>query len=134
MPNQNVDEDEKMGLKLILLGNDNNLNNRLHEQTGIPWLDVERMERCSVEAFKAVHNMSSTNVNNMFPVADFRRSTRASSVINFRPPVTRTKFGDNNLPNRCDVYWRAIPGPVKSLDKLLTFKSALKKGEFFVHQ
>ncbi len=47
----------------------------LHEQTGIPWLDVERMERCSVEAFKVVHNMSSKNVNNMFTIAKSQRDT-----------------------------------------------------------
>ena len=41
---------------------------RLHEQTEVEWLDVERKQRCCIEAFKSLHNMSSTNVNNMMKV------------------------------------------------------------------
>ncbi len=107
---------------------------RLHDQTGIKWLDVERMERCSVEAFKAIHNMSSKYVNDMFPITQSHRNSRTSSVVTFKLPVNKTKFGDNNLPNRCDVYWQSLPDPVKCIDKLSTFKTALKSGNYFMHR
>ncbi len=51
---------------------------RLHEQTGVNWLDVERKERCCIEAFRGIHNLSSTNVNNLSPVTAHVRNTRSN--------------------------------------------------------
>ena len=75
---------------------------RLHEQTGIRCLNVERKERCCTEAFKGLHNMSSDNVNKLFSVNTNIRNTRSSETLDFRARYNRTKFGDKNLPNRCE--------------------------------
>ncbi len=85
---------------------------RLHEQTGVTWLDVECQERCCIETFKAFNNMSSQNVNSMFVANNSVRNTRSSNAASFNPPFNRTKFGDNNPPNRCHNYWKHLPPDV----------------------
>ncbi len=109
-------------------------SDRLHEQTGMEWLDVERKNRCCTEAYKGIHNLSSSRVNNMFPETKSIRQTRLASTITFDVPYNRTKFGDNNLPNRCKKYWQYLRSDVAEIDKLSTFKSALKKGMYFAHE
>ena len=81
-----------MALKAIKNVEPRFLTQRLHDQTGIPWFDVERMERCSMETFEAIHNMSSKHVNNMFPTTESQRNMWSSSTISFKAPVNRTKF------------------------------------------
>ena len=74
---------------------------RLHEQTGVPWLNAERKDHCCIEAFKGLHQMSSYNVNKLFQESTLIRNTRSDSRRTFDAPFNRSKFGDNNLPNRC---------------------------------
>ena len=106
---------------------------RLHEQTGVDWLDVERQEHCCIETFKALNNLSSHNVNSMFVVNNSVRNTRSTNSVTFNPPFNKTKFGDNNLPNRCHKYWKNLPSDVTSTEKLSTFKSRLKLGNYLPH-
>ena len=106
---------------------------QLQEQTGVKWLDVERQERCCIEAFKALNNLSSSNVNSLSVAHNSARVTRFNNLVTFNPPFNRTKFGDLNFPNRCNMYWKLLPAEVTSLDKLSTFKSNLKRGDYFPH-
>ncbi len=107
---------------------------RLHDQTEIKWLDVERMERCCVEAYRGLHNLSSCNVNNMFISLDNVRNTRSGSHVDFKGRLNRTKFADGNLANRCEQYWRELPLEVKALTKLNSFKNNVKRGNYFEHR
>ena len=107
---------------------------RLHAQTGIDWLDVEQKRRCCIEAFKGIQNMSSTNVNNLFPKTMPMRHTRSNDFRTFEVPNNRTKFGNCNLPNRCKKYWHQLPAEITNIDILSSFKSCLKTGGFFVHE
>ncbi len=107
---------------------------RLHEQTEIDWLDVERKQRCCIEAFKALHDMSSTNVNNLLIPYINPRTTRSASITEFKSHTNKTKFGDKNWPNRCEHYWKYLSAEAKSTDKLTTFKTLLKNGNFFEHE
>ena len=108
-------------------------SDKLHEESGISWLDSERKERCCIETFKALHNLSSDNVNKLFVPTESDRSMRSTDTNRFRVPMCRTKFGDGNLPNRCSTYWHTLSRDVRQLNKLTILKSALKKGEFFQH-
>ena len=107
---------------------------RLHDQTGVKWLDIERKERCCIEAYKGLHNLSSNNVNNMFVSEDNVCNTRSGSHVDFKPKWNRTKFADGNLPNRCEQYWRNLPLEVKALTKLNSFKKKVKSGNYFNHK
>ena len=107
---------------------------RLHDQTGVEWLDVERKQRCCIEAYKALNNLSSTNVNNLFTLNISTRTTRSSTCPEFKASNSRTKFGDRNFPNRCEAYWKSLPPDVKTADRLSILKSTLHRSSCFTHE
>ena len=78
-------------------------------------------------------NIYVTNVNNMFPPASCVRDTRLNELMQFKPKFNKTKFGDKNLPNRSEQYWKTLPLDVRKIDKLNSFKNSLKSGNFFEH-
>ena len=124
---------QNLALKAVLNVDHFFPSSKLHEQSGINWLDSERKEHCVVESFKALHNMSSYNVNNLFNITLSQRNLRSDDSVSFKPPPMRTKFGDGNLPNRSEKYWHMLPASVRSIDKLNEFKSAIHKGNYFSH-
>ena len=104
---------------------------KLHEQTGVNWLSAERKERCCIEAYRAVNNMLSQNVNSLFPKAEKQRELRCNDSTQFTVLPARTKFGDGNLPNWCKKYRRVLPDEVRNADKMYSFKNKLRNGNFF---
>ncbi len=54
---------QNMALRAVLKLEPRFPTRKLYEQTGIKWLDIERRERCCIEAYKGIHNLSSDNVN-----------------------------------------------------------------------
>ncbi len=60
------------------------------------------------------------------------KDLRSTDTISFRPATVRTAFGDGNLPNRCEKYWRLIPSEVCNVDNIDNFRNELKKGDFFI--
>ena len=107
---------------------------RLHEQLEINWLDCERKERCCIEAFKSLNNMTSVNVNKLLTSQLNVKETRSSSTVIIKAHQNKTKFGDRNFPNRCEQYWKCLPVDMKSVDKLSAFKTQLKRGNYFEHE
>ncbi len=59
----------------------------LHTQTGIKWLVVSRNERCCIEAYKALHGLSSDGVQQLFPKATHERNLRSSAIPNCVPKL-----------------------------------------------
>ena len=124
---------QHLALKTVLNVERRFSSSQLHANTGINWLDAERKERCCVETFRALHGMSSNNVNQLFVKSVSDKGLRSCNAVNFKVPVARTKLGDSNLPNMCEQYWRHVPDDVKNMTKLSTFKNALKRGNYFSH-
>ena len=95
---------QHLALKTVLNVDPRFSSAQLHTDTGIKWLDSERKERCCIEAYRVLNSMSSANVNKQFVRNMSDRGLRSCDTVNFRAPVTRTKFGDGNVINRCEQY------------------------------
>ena len=54
--------------------------------------------------------------------------------LEFKARFNSTKFGDCNLPNLCEQYWKELPVEIKAQDKLTSFKAMIKKGNYFQHE
>ncbi len=76
------------------------------------------MERCCVEAYKGMHNLSSNNVNGLFQIIENPHRLRSENRT--KPPcqLTRTVFGENNLSNRCRKYLQKLPVSVYQFSNL----------------
>ncbi len=104
---------------------------KLYEQTKIKRLENERKERCCVEAYKGLYDLSSNNVNRLFVAPNMERSLRSSDTAMFIPPQSTTLFGSQNLPNWCSSYWQSLPSDLRNVEKLSCFRSALKNNDYF---
>ena len=124
---------QNLALKTVLNVDRRFSTSELHARTGVQWLDSERKERCCIETFKGLNNLSSVNVNKLYVKRESERGLRSCNTVNFQAPVTRSRFGDGNFINRSEQYWRPLPDDVKCITKLGHFKSAIKKGNFYAH-
>ena len=104
---------------------------KLYEQTKVKRLESERKEKCCIEAYKGLYDLSSNNVNKLFTAPISERSLRSAGTALFIPPLSRTLFGDRHLPNRCSKYWQSLPSDVQNIDKLSGFRNALNNNDFF---
>ena len=77
--------------------------------------------------------MSSENVNKLFTANTNIRTIRSTGTLDFKASFNRTKFCDRNLPNRCEQYWCQLPPEVGAIEKLCTFKTSIKGGDYFQH-
>ena len=91
-------------------------SSELHSQTKINWLDSERKERCCIEKFKALHNLSSNNVNSLYNKTMYGGNLCSDDTMCFKPAPMRTKFGEGNLPDRSAVHWDTLPVEVRNID------------------
>ena len=108
---------QNMALRAVLKVEPRFQTKKLHEQTGIKWLDSERKERCCIEAYEGIHNLFSDHVNHLFNRHTVNRSLRSANMTFFVPDPAKTSFGDCNLPNRCKSYWRQLPLEVCNIHK-----------------
>ena len=123
---------QHMALRAVLKVDQRFPREKLHDQTNIRWLDTERKERCCIEAYKGIHNLSSVNVNNLFNVTNNTRDLRSMERTSFRATTVKSAFAEGNLPQRCEKYWRSLSTDVCNADKLVSFKNELKNGNFFI--
>ena len=123
---------QHLALKTVLNVDQRFSSSKLHTLTDIKWLDSERKERCCIEAYRALNGMSSANVNKLFVKNTSDKGLRSCDSVNFRAPVTRTKFGDGNLINRCEQYWRQVPDEIKCITKFGSFKHAPQERGLFL--
>ena len=107
-----------MALRAVLDVDNKYSTRALHEQTGVKWLDVARKERCCIDTFKALNNMSSEGVGKLFPPKPGNRELRSSSAPHLVPRLNKTRLPDNNFLNRCYQYWHDVPNEMKLLDKI----------------
>ena len=104
----------------------------LHTKTGIKWPDTSRKERC-IETYKTLHGLNPPGIEKLFPPITHTRALRSLSAPNTAPRLNRTKWADNNLPNRCFKYWQSLPNDVKNISTLSALKSVMSTGNYFQH-
>ena len=122
---------QHLALKMILNVDPRFSSAKLHTETNVKGLSAKRMERCCIEAYRALNDMSLNKVNHLFTVSTQNIGLHTGDAVNFKVSPAKTKLDDGNLTNRCEKYRRRLNDSVKNIDKLSTFKSALRRGDYF---
>ena len=69
----------------------------------------------------------------LFLIVESRRDLRSNADLTFMPRLNRTKFGDNNLGNRCYKYWSQLDTETHNCTSFNQFKSCMRNFDGFAH-
>ena len=75
----------------------------------------------AVEVYKAVHNLSSPLMHNLFQIKEMNLNLRKGKAI-VSTNVKTTKFGINSLRYLAPKIWEQIPEDIKNCNSLIQFK------------
>ena len=106
---------------------------KLHQDTNIEWLDVDRTKSTCIQVYKSIHGLNPNNMANMFVINDTCRKLRSSEVANIYRSRTITELGDKNLRVRGYYYWLDLPLDIKNCPTFASFKRAIKRYSGFKH-
>ena len=95
--------------------------------TGIQWLEVEHAKTTCIETFKCIQQLNPPAVNSLVKPYVPSRSTHLGESHSTCCPVTRTKFGKTNIPNKAYCYWSVLPVDLRTITSMNEFKTSIKQ-------
>ena len=97
----------------------------LLDKSGTVSIHHRNLQLLAVELYKAVHNLSSPLMHNLFQIKEMNLYLRKGKAI-VPTNVKTTKFGINSLRYLVPKIWEQIPEDIKNCNSLIQFKRKIK--------
>ena len=104
-----------------------------HDDSGIPWLNVQRKINCCVQAFKLTNVIGPSALTAEFEPKIGNRLLRSSDTVVHDTPRTVTKFAERDFMMRSKEYWKHLTADIQMKPSVSSFKNALKGTPIFGH-
>ena len=79
----------------------------------------------TTEIYKALHNLSSVLMSELFQLKDIRYNLRQGKTL-IANNIKTVKFGTESISNLAPKIWQLIPDEIKNTDSLNGFKRKIK--------
>ena len=107
---------------------------KLHQDTNIEWLDVERMKSTGIQVYKSIHGLNPANMANIFDINENSRNLRSADIASISRPKSWTVLGNKNLSVRGYYHCLHLAMDIKNcLTLACRFKRAIRRYNGFKH-
>ena len=100
----------------------------MHQALGLEFLSDRRSQHVSVQAYKCVHDLAPSNLNDLFE--NTRQShgaiTRSQANNALRVPYSYRRAGERRFVVRGSINWNGLSQDVKDSPSLEAFKSQIR--------
>ena len=79
----------------------------------------------ATEIYKALHNLSSVLMSELFQLKDIRYNLRQGKTL-VTNNIKTAKYGSETISNLAPKIWQLIPDEIKNTDSLIVFKLKIK--------
>ena len=98
----------------------------LIKKSGSVSLHHRNLQQLAIEIYKALNNISSTLMSELFVVKKSKYNLRNEAVLTSNQPSS-TKYGINSISHLAPKIWKLIPYETRSSKTLKIFKDKIKR-------